>query len=175
MRFHTVACLVACLLASLLAVPAAAQEGGFQDELLGRLEGSWVMRGDIAGQQVVHDITAEWVLAHNYLRLHELSRELTPDGEREYEAIVFLGQGRTPGSYACLWLDVTGGEGLSNDAMGYGQRDGDSIPFEFKMPDGSGIRNTFAYDRDTDSWHWAIDNVAGDQYEPFARVTLTRQ
>jgi hypothetical protein len=45
----------------------------------------------MAGGFVGHDITAEWVTGHQYLRFVELSREREADGTRAYETIVFIG------------------------------------------------------------------------------------
>lgn len=160
---------------SLTAVPAMAQEAGFQDELLAHLAGTWVLEGAIAGGPSTHDIAAEWVLGHYYLRLHEVSRETEASGAPEYEAIVFIGWDEPTDSYACLWLDSTGGGGLVGQSIGHAKRSGDSIPFVFDALDGSMIHNTFAYHRDTDSWTWTIDVVRGAERSSFAQVTLTRQ
>ena len=73
---------VIAFLAALLSVAVSGQ--GFQDELLDRLAGDWVMKGTIAGQEVTHDVRAEWVLGHNYIRFHEVSRERTETGVPEY-------------------------------------------------------------------------------------------
>src|ERR1039457_4152769 len=54
---------------------ASAQAPIRKDPLLDRLTGSWILQGTIAGHQTTHDIESEWVLNHEYLRLHETSRE----------------------------------------------------------------------------------------------------
>jgi hypothetical protein len=54
-------------------------------------------------------------------------------------------------------------------------RAGEEIPIVFL--DGHGeisFKNTFAYDKSTDSWAWIMDNVVGGKAIPFARVKLTR-
>lgn len=165
-----------CVLIALVpvALPASAQTSGLQDPLLDRLIGEWVLEGTIAGRQTTHDVTFDWVLGHEYVRLHEVSRERDAAGRPEYEAIVFIGQGRSPGEYACLWLDSTGGGGLSSGPMGYGVVDGDSIPFLFKFPDGT-FHTTFVYDRSTDTWGWHMDGEEDGALKPFARVTLSRK
>jgi hypothetical protein len=43
--------------------------------LLNQLEGSWVLRGKIAGKPAVHDVRARWILHHEYLQIHEVSRD----------------------------------------------------------------------------------------------------
>ena len=65
----------------LLSLPAAAQEPTFQDPLLDHLIGNWVLQGTIAGSQTTHDIVSEWVLGHQYVRLHETSREKNAKGQ----------------------------------------------------------------------------------------------
>ena len=47
--------------------------------------------GTIARKDTTHDIVSEWVLGHQYLRIHERSREKDGKGQPQYEAIVFIG------------------------------------------------------------------------------------
>ena len=163
-----------CALCLLMSLAATAQ--GFQDALLDRFEGTWVLRGTIAGGEVVHDITAEWVVGHQYLRFLEVSREREAGGELAYEAIVFLGWDEALGQYACLWLDSTGGSGLSGQAvMGHAKPSDDTLAFLFVGTDGSVFHTTFAYDQSTDSWEWRMDAEADGKLEPFTRATMTRR
>jgi hypothetical protein len=167
---------LACLLlvvGVVTAPPSAAQTSGFEDPLLDRLVGDWVLEGTIDGKQVTHDLTAEWVLGY-YLRFHEVDREVDESGKPAYEAIVFIGWDTPNDRYACLWLDNTGGEGLSNGVIGYAIADGDTIPFEFAFPDGSLWYTTFSYDRAADAWSWHMIGE-GEDAEAFAQVTLRRR
>ena len=155
--------------------PASAEAPVYADALLDRLVGTWVLRGQIAGKDTTHDVVAEWVLGHEYVRLHEVAREKDAKGNPAYEAIVFIGSGRPSHDYTCLWLDSTGGGGLVPEGFGHAKRAGEDIPFVFL--DGSGkisFKNTFAYDKSTDSWAWLMDNVVGGKAIPFGRVKLTR-
>jgi hypothetical protein len=148
----------------------------FNDPLLDNLTGQWVLRGTIHGQETTHDIDAAWVLGHNYLRISEISREKDAKGQAEYEAIVLIGWDQPSKQYTCMWLDSTGGGGLVADSFGHAKRNGDELPFIFKDSDGSvGIINTFSYDKGSDAWAWAIDNVQGGKATPFARVKLIRE
>ncbi|HEX9105800.1 MAG TPA: hypothetical protein VF832_01195, partial [Longimicrobiales bacterium] len=81
------------LLVAGLALPAAAQQpsSARPDSLLEHMAGRWVLSGTIDRQQATHDVVAEWVLGHEYLRLSEVSRERAAAGGPAYEAIVFLG------------------------------------------------------------------------------------
>lgn len=160
---------------TLTGLPAAAQTRGLDDPLLDKMIGEWVLEGTIAGDQVTHDVVFDWVLGHYYVRLHEVARERDSTGAPAYEAIVFIGWDTPSERYACLWLDMTGGEGLSAEAIGYGVASGDSIPFVFRFPDGSPFYNTFVYRRSTDTWEWHLDGVENGERRPFARVTLRRK
>ena len=153
----------------------SAQQPIFQDSLLDHMIGKWILQGTIAGKETTHDIITEWVLGHQYVRLQEISREKKTDGEAAYEAIVFIGWDEPSSQYACLWLDVTGGGGLSAQAIGHGKRNGNEIAFLFKGSDGSIFHTPFVYDRGTDTWQWLMDGEENGKLQPFARVKLTRK
>jgi hypothetical protein len=157
------------------AFPTTAQESGLRHPLVDRLIGEWVLKGEMAGGQVTHDVEFEWVLGGQYLRFHEVARERDATGAPAYEAIVFIGWDAQSERLACLWLDTTGGEGLTNGVIGYAVPAGDSIPFLFRFPDGSPFHTTFAYDRGTDTWEWHMDGEDNGVRRPFARVTMSRK
>jgi hypothetical protein len=162
-------------LVSVVSASVSAQQTTFQDSLLDHLIGKWVLQGTIAGKETTHDIVAEWVLGHQYMQFHETSREKNAIGEAEYEAIVFIGWDQQSSQYACLWLDVTGGGGLSAQAIGHAGRKGDSIAFLFKGSDGSTFHTTFMYVRSTNTWHWLMDGEENGTLQSFARVELTKK
>ena len=159
-----------------LACSSVCQAGPITDPVLERLAGTWVLRGTIAGKQTTHDVVADWVLDHEYLRLHETSREKDDEGRARYEAIVLIGWDEAASEFQCLWLDTTGGGGLTAQGIGHGKRSGESIPFLFRERDGSvSFNNTFSYDKANDSWTWHMDNVQNGKPVAFGLVTLTRQ
>jgi hypothetical protein len=162
-------------LAILFSFPASAQQSTFQDSLLDRMVGHWILTGTIAGRETTHDIAVEWVLAHQYLQLHEISREKDSSGQAAYEAIVFVGWDQSLNQYACLWLDITGGGGLSARAIGHAKRNGNEIPFLFKGSDGSIFHTSFVYEEGTDTWKWLMDGEENGKLQPFARVKLQRK
>ena len=128
---------------------AAPAQLATQGTVLDHLAGDWVMTGTIAGDEVVHDVDADWVLAGHYLRFHDFSREREANGDRAYEATVFIGWDAETGRFVCLWLDVTGGEGLASGVLGYAAPVGDTIPWVFDVGEYA-IHNTFVYHRDDD-------------------------
>jgi hypothetical protein len=144
---------------------------------LDRLGGSWILRGTLAGKVTTHDVAAAWILDGLYLELHERSRETDAKGKPQYEVVILLGIDPATSEYQCLWLDSTGGGGLSPTAFGRGKQVGDSIPFLFRDVDGTiSFSNTFSYETGAQAWTWELDNVRKDGIRaPFGRVRLTRR
>src|SRR5580693_4210935 len=136
----------------------SAQQPTQREPLLDHLAGSWILQGTIAGRETTHDIESEWLLNHEYLRLHETSREKNAQGQPAYEAIVFVEWDGSASEYKCLWLDSTGGGALSAP-IARGKRDGDEIALFFmdKEKD-SGVRTRFVYNKTDNTWNWLIDN-----------------
>jgi hypothetical protein len=153
---------------------AAGQQAPMASPLLDYLAGHWVLRGTIARQQTTHDVNAEWVLGHHYLRINEVSREKSSSGQPQYEATVFVGWNDKAKQYACVWLDVLGG--MSAESIGVATPRENVIPFVFTDEKGEvTFRNAFVYDPKTNSWEWRMDNVEKSVSKPFGRVTLTRK
>ena len=86
----------------LASLSAAGQQPTLASPLLDHLAGHWVLRGNIAGKQTTHDVDAEWVIQHQYLRLHEVSQEQDAKGQPQYEAMIFNGWNQTPKTYTCV-------------------------------------------------------------------------
>jgi hypothetical protein len=144
----------------------------FHDELLDHFQGPWVLQGTIAGKETTHDLTNDWVLNHQYLRIHEVSREKNAQGDPAYEAMVFIGWDQPTSRYFAIWLDIWGGFGKAT--VGYAPRSGDEIRFLFN--DGkSDFHTTFLYDRKADRWEWRMDNEENGKLKPYARVKLTKR
>jgi hypothetical protein len=167
---------VAALVAA-LSVAAVGSVGAqaLDAPLLDRLVGTWVLRGTIAGKPVVHDVTAQWVLGHQYIQIHETSRPGTVTASHAYDAIVYIGWNPDQKQYSCLWLDSTGGNGLVPTAFGHAPSNPAQLLFTWRTGDGEPtLTNTFDYDQATHSWRWTIDNIDKGQRRPFAKVQLTR-
>jgi hypothetical protein len=145
------------------------------DSLLDRLAGHWILRGTIARQATVHDVTFDWKLGREYLEMHEVSRERAANGTSSYEAVVLFGRDPRSGEYACLWMDNTASSAFDPAGTGRGTVAGDSIHFLFRYTQSTSFHTTFVYSRATDSWQWHMDNDSLGVHRPFARVTLTRK
>ena len=155
--------------------PAFAQPPATRDTLLDHFAGNWILTGTMDGKETTHDVSVEWVLAHQYLQMHETSREKDSSGNAAYEAIVYFGWVQESHQYGCLWLDITGVWSFTGQGIGRGIPNGNEIPFVFKANDTSSFRNTFVYDGTTDTWKWLMDDDENGTLKPFARVTLRRK
>lgn len=162
----------------LISLFSAAQQPPVKSPLLDHLAGKWVLQGTIAGKPAVHDVDAEWVLDHHYLRIHELARAKDEKG-MTYEAHIYItwNDEKWPGGpprYSCIWLDVFGG--LAPESIGVAAIKENELPFLFRDDKGElSFSNVFVYDPASDTWEWRMDNVVKGEYKPFGRVKLTRR
>ncbi len=155
----------------LVSTPALAQQATFQDALLDHLVGHWVLTGEIAHRQTTHDVSAAWVMNHQYLEFRETSRDKNADGSPFYDATVFIGWDESTKHYVCVWLDDYGS--ISTQSLGYAVRVEDSIPFVFQdRDDDAKFHTTFAYDGG--KWSMNMDQGPDGKLVPFARTTLTQ-
>jgi hypothetical protein len=174
-----VLCLAACGLSSAAQdrPPGPSSAGVHASDpltLLDHLAGNWVLKGTIAGEQITHDIEAHWVLRHEYLELHETSREKEANGQPAYEAIVLFTWDPKANQYACLWLDSTAGGALTSQTTCRAAPSGDSIPFIFTLSASEQLHTTFTYRNATDTWQWIIDDESNGKTGRFADVELSR-
>ena len=160
---------------ALFAVPVAcAQQPPVSSPLLDHLAGKWLMEGTMAGQPTKHDLDAQWVLDHHYLRIHEVSREKKANGQPRYEAFVFIAWNEQPKRYSCAWLDVYGG--FSDGSIGVAPPSDHELAFVFKNEKGEpDFSNHFAYDPKTDTWSDTLDNIVKGAPKPFGRIKLSRR
>jgi len=149
-----------------------AQQPILEDHLLNSLTGKWVLSGTIRKTSTTHDVDIQWVLNHQWVQIHEVSRErqASDPSKPQYEAMVMIGWDANKQQYVVYWTDVYGG-GFS--LRGYAAKMASSIPMVFKADDGN-FYTTFTYDDKTKSWRWDMDNEKGGKRQEFARMTMTR-
>jgi hypothetical protein len=92
--------------------------------------GRWKLEGKIVWRDAHHEVEAEWVLNHQFVRIHEKTEDAAPASEKRYEAIWFLGSDPVSERYVVHLLDVFGGR--FSETLGYGTRDGNAIHFVFE-------------------------------------------
>jgi hypothetical protein len=162
------------LTTTFVTLPAMAQQAPVNSPLLDHLAGKWLLRGTVGQQAVTHELDAEWVLQHHYLRFREVSREKNDQGEPQYDATVFIGWNEKTRQFACVWLDVYGG--LTTESIGRATPKENELAFVFTDEHGeTSFTNTFLYDPKTNTWDNRLDNVVKGEAKPFARFKLTKQ
>lgn len=117
------------------------------------------------------EITAEWVLNHQFLSVIEKDATATP-AKLAYEAHIYIGYDNTSERYVIHWLDIFGGR--VSETLGYGTRDGNSIKFNFEYPDGP-FHNTFFWNPPENSWRFLLEqkDTAG-KWKTFADQTARK-
>jgi hypothetical protein len=136
------------------------------------MQGHWVMRGTADGGPSTHDLTATWVLHHQYLELKETSREKRRDGTPVYVANVYIGWDRAGQTYACAWLDDYGG--VAEPSIGRAKPAPNRLDFVFNDGDGVQFHTSMIFDPATGTWRWTMDQEEKGKFSPFARFILTR-
>src|SRR5579862_6314841 len=101
----------------------------FQDNVLDQMTGDWKLTGTIRGQKAEHAISVEWVLNHQFLKIHEIDTR-DRSAANWYEALVLLGQDNVSERYVIHWNDVYGGR--YSETLGYATRSGNRIEFLFE-------------------------------------------
>ncbi len=135
----------------------------FRDDLLDNLVGKWKVHGTIVGQPIEQVCDAEWVLNHQFLRVHFLGATQSDSKDPGYEAMVFIGYDNMSERYLAHWLDTFGGR--FSEVLGFGSKteNGTSIKFVF---DGLGgvLHNTISWK--DGSWRMLIEqkNSKGKWY-----------
>jgi hypothetical protein len=156
----------------LLQLPSAAQlPAPWTDDLADHLAGTWKIEGHVMGQEAHHEVRAEWILNHQFLRIHEKTAPGAPASERPYEAIWFLGYDSTSERYVLHLMDIFGAR--YSETLGYGTRDGNEIRFVFEYPDGP-FHNTYRWDPEKNTWEWLMRQKENGKWSEFADLHLTR-
>jgi hypothetical protein len=149
------------------AIPLQAQRPAeWHDSFADHLTGKWKVEGKVMGHDAHHEVDGEWVLDHQFIRLHERTAVSAPASESKYEAIWFLGYDAVSGHYVLHLLDVFGGR--YSETLGYGVRSGNEIRFVFEYPDGP-FHTTFRWLPETATWEWLMEQQdKGGKWTPFA-------
>jgi len=144
----------------------------WHDDLAEHMVGVWKLEGQVMGRPAHHEVQAEWVLNHQFLRIHEKTSASAPLLERRYEALWFVGYDSISDRYVVHLLDLFGAR--FSETLGYGSRDGNTIRFVFEYPDGP-FHTTYRWSPQPDTWQWLLEEKNKDgKWITFADLRLTR-
>jgi len=133
----------------------------FQDDLLDRLVGKWDATGTVHGRPSRQTFEADWVLNHQFLRIHEKSEENARGTNAPFEALMFIGNEKTNKRYVLHSMSMYGGGRTGEFA--YGQRSGNEIKFDV---DAAGRRGhgRYIWQPESNTWNYVggVENAKGE-------------
>lgn len=162
---------IALLLLSIAQLHAQDSTRGkaLNDPLLDKLIGEWnVERKFGSGRTAKNVVHADWVLQHQFVRLHYSDAAIPPT----YEAIVLIGYDHIGKRYICHWADNFGGA-YSADGFAPREEASNAIAFKFEFHDGQ-LTNRFAFDPPSNTWTSTIRQMEKGEWKLFCQDTFTR-
>jgi hypothetical protein len=168
-------CSAALALAAVFIPTLSAQNGPnqqqppLQSELLDQLAGVWAVTGTTLGQPVHEEANAEWVLGHQFLRIHR--KQIDGPGE----SVVHVGFDMVLKRFVAFRLDSLGARG--GETLGYGLQKGDALEFNFDYPS-TLFRETWSWDAKEKTWQFLVElqrkNSKGPSWVTFSSLNLRR-
>jgi hypothetical protein len=114
--------IVGILIALAPASSRAQTSAEWLDDLIEHMSGTWKMRGQVMGRDAHHELQADWVLNHLFLRIHESTSADAPGSEKRYEAIWFLGHDSVSEKYVLHLFDAFWSALLGNAGSWHARR-----------------------------------------------------
>ena len=125
------------------------QQPPLHDDLLDQLGGFWDLTGTVRGQPVHERVDCEWILNHQFMRIHRKSVE------GPHEALMYVGYDPVSERFVAHLLDTFGARG--SETLGYGIRSGDKFQFVFEYPSGP-YHYTLSWDGKEKSWQFVLES-----------------
>ena len=140
----------------------------FYDDLLDHFVGKWDVSATVHGQKFTLDRETEWVMDHQYLRIHEKSREVIPWLKIPFERTIFIGYNHGSKRYLVYELTVHGGD-VPHEPEGfyYAERTGNEL--KMVLTKGSEVVGKSQFTWDPVSRFWYFQGrmmIAGKEQEP---------
>lgn len=157
---RTISSITLILLASCLAPVARAQAAKddsalrFHDDLLDHFVGKWEVTAVVHGATFTLHREAEWVLDHQYLRVHEKSREVVPWLKIPFERIIFIGYNHRLKHYVVYEANVHGADiPFVPEGFSYATRNGNELTIDHTNAGVAVGRGRWTWDAATSTWH----------------------
>lgn len=166
---------LAAIVLALCVTPAAlaqVDEDGsdhrFYDDLLDHFVGKWDVSATVHGEKFTLDRDVEWVLSHQYLRIHEKSREIIPWLKVPFERTIFIGYNHGSKRYVVYELSVHGGD-VPHEPEGFYYADRTGNELRIVTTRGSEVFSNARFTWEPESGSWRFQDrpvVAGKEQEP---------
>ncbi len=120
----------------------------FVDNQLEKLQGKWIGKGVVAGDNVDYYIVGKWILNHQFFQISLSDTANVP----AYAAEIFIGYDCKKEQYIAHWIDQFGGP--FSKTLGIGKKANSVIDFQFDYPEGL-MSTLFIF---MDPTHWEIQS-----------------
>jgi hypothetical protein len=134
--------------------------------------GRWVVNVDVYGHKFTSDREAEWTLSHQYMRIHEKSREVVPWLKIPFERIMYIGYNHSSKRYVVYELNVHGADTpFAPEGFSYGLRSGNELAVEHKNGADVLAKSRLLWDPASKTWNmqsWRVIN--GKDQPPHANL-----
>ncbi|HEY4323911.1 MAG TPA: hypothetical protein VGN20_07985 [Mucilaginibacter sp.] len=175
------ATLLLVILSIIIAIPTIAQTtenppgGQFRDDLLDHLVGKWDVTSTAHGSPFTGDLQATWVLNHQYLHIHSMSREIIPWWHVRMEYEVFVGYSHINKRYVVQGMSIEGLDYDPSEGFCYGHRNGNEFKTVAKFGVDSLIVQRYTWEPASGSWNiksnWVIAGKEGDVFLEMKLIT----
>jgi hypothetical protein len=155
---------------SLAQVDKDGNDARFYDDLLDHFVGKWDVSATVYGQKFSLDREVEWVLSHQYLRIHEKSREDIPWLKVPFERTIFIGYNHGSKRYVVYELSVHGADGPQEpEGLYYATRTGNELKMAVITKGSEVVSNArFVWEPASGSWQFqARQVIAGKEQAPY--------
>lgn len=120
-------------------------------EILKKLDGTWLVSGQVQGDSVAYNLTVKPVLNNTFSELHMKDVAVPP----QYEAIVFIGYDTAGKKIISHWMDSFG----PAFSIPHGTGTIEQNKIEFIIPyDGNPFRDILTFDEKEGSWSFVIES-----------------
>jgi hypothetical protein len=142
-------------------------DGRFHDDFLNHLVGKWDVSLSAHGSDFTMVLEADWVMNHQYLHIHEKSREIVPWIGAPFESEFFIGYNHEHTRYVVHEMTVFGDDG-PYEGFCYAYRSNNEIKLIKKWEANSDTVTIqrFVWEPISTSWHIEMRlEVAGKEGE----------
>jgi hypothetical protein len=145
------------------------QINDFRPSILKQLDGEWIAKGKVMGDDVEYNLTVRPVLNHTFSELHMIDVTNPP----KYESLVFIGYDTTGKKIISHWLDTFGP--VFSIPHGTGKIDSNTIEFTIPYSDGT-FRDRLILNEREKTWSFIIETYKDStSWNTFAEYTIAKK
>jgi hypothetical protein len=145
------------------------QINDFRPDILKKLDGEWIAKGKVMGENVEYNLTVRPVLNFTFSELHMIDVASPP----QYEAMVFIGYDTASKKIISHWLDSFGP--AFSIPHGTGNIDSNTIEFIIPYTDGT-FRDRITLNDQEKTWSLLIESFKDStSWNTFAEYYISKK